>query len=151
MARIRSIHPGIFTDEAFMEASMAARIMVVGLWCEAWDDGVFEWKPAVLKARLFPVDNLDTKQLLSELEALNIIHAYSYLGKSYGVIRNFQKFQRPKKPNSSGALPVELEEYVGKPKGSQGSAPYDADEQFPTEAALIKPSSEPVPDRKSVV
>ena len=41
MARIRSVHPGLFTDEAFMGASSDARILMIGLWCQAWDDGVF--------------------------------------------------------------------------------------------------------------
>ena len=51
MSRIRSIHPGLFTDEAFMEASIPARMLIMGLWCEAWDDGVFEIKPLTIKAR----------------------------------------------------------------------------------------------------
>lgn len=32
MARIRSVHPGLYTDEAFMTLSMAARVLIVGLW-----------------------------------------------------------------------------------------------------------------------
>lgn len=31
MARIRSIHPGLFTDEAFASLSMAARVLLLGL------------------------------------------------------------------------------------------------------------------------
>lgn len=113
MARIRSIHPGIFTDEAFMSASAHARVLLIGLWCEAWDDGVFEWKPLTLKARIFPADNVDMAGLLAELVTLNVICQFNAKGKAYGAVRNFQKFQRPKKPNSSGVLTAEIAAYVG--------------------------------------
>lgn len=112
MARIRSIHPGLFTDEAFMTASTSARLLIVGIWTEAWDDGVFEWKPVSLKARLFPADNVNIASLLSELSDLNFIREFSVGDRKYGAIRNFRKFQRPKKPNSSDVLPDELRIYV---------------------------------------
>jgi hypothetical protein len=113
VSRIRSIHPGLFTDEAFMTASVHARMLVIGLWCEAFDDGVFEWKPLTLKARLFPVDAVDVPALLDEICGLEFIQRFEARGKPYGAIRNFRKFQRPKKPNSSGVLPDELQSYVG--------------------------------------
>lgn len=111
MARIRSIHPGLFTDEAFMTASPNARLLIIGIWTEAWDDGVFEWKPLTLKAKLFPVDNVDMGALLDELVSLDFVKQFE-AGKKYGAIRNFQKYQRPKKPNSSGVLPEALRAYV---------------------------------------
>lgn len=115
MARIRSIHPGIWTDEGFMALSAHARLLLIGLWNEAFDDGVFEWKPLTLKARIFPVDAVIVDDLLAEVEAVGFIRpAYSPDGeKRIGLIRNFQRFQRPKKPNSSGMLPDEWREYVG--------------------------------------
>jgi hypothetical protein len=32
MPRIRSVHPGLFTDEAFVTVSMAARVLLIGVW-----------------------------------------------------------------------------------------------------------------------
>jgi hypothetical protein len=113
MSRIRSIHPGIWTDEAFMSASAHARLLLLGIWTEAWDDGVFEWKPLTLKARIFPVDGVDVAALLAELETLQFIRRFQSGGKEYGAIRNFQKYQRPKKPNSSGVLPSNLTSWAG--------------------------------------
>lgn len=113
MSRIRSIHPGIFTDEAFMSASLAARMLVMGIWGQAWDDGVFEWKPLTLKARIFPVDSVDMTELLTELEGLSFICRFSANDRPYGAIRNFRKWQKPKMPNASGVLPEELRKYVG--------------------------------------
>lgn len=112
MARIRSIHPGLFTDEAFMSASACGRLMIIGIWCEAWDDGVFEWKPITLKAKIFPVDNVDTTEILAELERLSFVKKFTAGGKQFGAIRNFCKWQRPKKPNNSGVMTDELRTYV---------------------------------------
>jgi hypothetical protein len=113
MARIRSVHPGLFTDEAFMSASPLARLLMIGLWTEAWDDGVFEWKPIVIKARLFPADACDVVALLDELSALHVIKRVERSGKAWGLIRNFRKFQRPKKPNSSGIATADDVEFLG--------------------------------------
>lgn len=114
MARIRSIHPGIFTDEAFASASMAARMLLIGIWTEAYDDGVFEWKPLTLKMKIFPGDSVDINAVLSELEGLGFFRRYEFNGRQYAAVRNFQRYQRPKKPNSSGALPNSLLLYVGR-------------------------------------
>ena len=95
-----------------MSASPFARLMIIGIWGEAWDDGIFEWKPLTLKAKLFPVDSVDTVSLLEELERLQFIKRFSFDGKQYGAVRNFCKWQRPKKPNSSGVLTPELRTYV---------------------------------------
>lgn len=113
MARIRSVHPGLYTDEGFMAASMAAKVLIVGLWCQASDSGVFEWKPIVLKARLFPADAVDVAALLDELEQLGFIRQFEREGKAYGAIRNFRKFQKPKHPTPCKLLPPGWGPYVG--------------------------------------
>jgi hypothetical protein len=113
MSRIRSLHPGIFTDDAYMGLSLAARELVKGIWCEADDQGVFEWKPLTLKARIMPADMVDIPVLLDELTAGKFIQKYECGGHSYGAVRNFRRFQRPKKPNASYLLPRELRTYVG--------------------------------------
>lgn len=113
MARIRSVHPGLFTDEAFVSCSALARLLVIGLWTEADDQGVFEWKPVTLKMRILPVDNADVPAILAELETANLIRRFTVEGRQYGAVRNFCKFQRPKKPNSVHPLPSEFRTYVG--------------------------------------
>jgi len=113
MSRIRSIHPGLWTDEAFMSLSALGRLLYIGIWTEAFDDGVFEWKPLTLKAKLFPVDAVDVPALLGELVDAGVIARLEAHPKKPGVVRNFQRYQRPKKPNSSGMLPDEWREYVG--------------------------------------
>ncbi len=112
MARIRSIHPGLFTDESFVSCSPLARLLVLGLWTEADDQGVFEWKPVTLKMRLLPVDGADVSALLVEIADQNICRRFEADGKVYGAIRNFRKYQRPKSPNAIYPLPKDLRSYV---------------------------------------
>lgn len=113
MARIRSVHPGLFTDEAFVALSPLARLLVIGIWTECDDQGAFEWKPVTLKMRLLPVDNADVSALLAECEAANVVRRYTVGNREYGVVRNFRKYQRPKKPNSVHPIPDEFRTYVG--------------------------------------
>jgi hypothetical protein len=129
MARIRSVHPGLFTDEAFVSCGALARLLLIGLWTEADDQGVFEWKPITLKMRILPVDNVDVDALLDELSVLNVVRSYEHDGRKYGAIRNFRKYQRPKKPNSVHFIPPEFRTYVG----------------------LSAPSSEPEPVKETPV
>jgi len=113
MARIRSLHPGLFTDEAYMSLSMAARVLITGIWTEADDNGVFQWKPITLKARILPADNVDVPSLLAELARHDFINRFEHGGSVYGAVRNFRVYQRPKKPNYRFVLPDELRHYVG--------------------------------------
>jgi len=101
MARIRSIHPGILTDESFMtltvESPLAIALMI-GLWMEADDAGTFEWKPITLKARCLPAANTNVSDLLDALQSVEMVKRFEIDGKPYGVIRNFIKYQRPRDP-----------------------------------------------------
>lgn len=113
MARIRSIHPGFFTDEAIVSLSPQAQIFFVGLWTQCDDQGVFEWKPVTLKMRLLPATNADVPALLTELQAADVIRKAEVGASQLGFVRNFRKFQRPKKPNSLYPFPAEFRPYVG--------------------------------------
>lgn len=146
MARIRSIHPGIFTDDEYMALSFPARELIKGIWCECDDYGVFEWRPNTLKARILPADNVDVTSLLAELVKHRFCQSFDYDGKRYGAVRNFRKYQRPKKPTSSYPFPPQIRAYVGldgdgfppsgdnPPHGSEQSAskPHPVPHQFPT-------------------
>lgn len=113
MSRIRSIHPGIWTDEAFVSLSGMARLLFIGLWNECDDKGTFPWSPLQMKMRILPADNVDAGALLAEIEAAGCIMRYEIDGKSYGAVRNFCKFQRPKKPNNVHPISEPAAVYVG--------------------------------------
>jgi len=113
MSRIRSTHPEQWTDEDFVELSFAARLLTLAIRNECDDKGIFEWKPKRIKMRLFPCDNVDVKILLSELVEFNQCIQFEVDGKHYGAVRNFRKYQRPKKPNDIHPITDEMAEYVG--------------------------------------
>lgn len=112
MARIRSIHPGLFTDEAFAGLSMPARVLLLGLWTEADDQGIFEWKPITIKMRIMPVDNVDVPALLSELERSDVVKSFQQDGKAFGAVRNFCKYQKPKTPKYRPVKSADIRNYV---------------------------------------
>ena len=107
MARIRSTHPGQWTDERFVTCSPLARLLALAVRNEADDNGIFEWKPLTLKMRLFPADSCDVGELLQELEETEQVYRFTVRGKEYGIIRNFTKYQRPKKPTFTYPTPTE--------------------------------------------
>lgn len=116
MARIRSVHPGLFTDEAFMQLTVSAPLAVpllIGLWGEADDQGTFEWKPLTIKARILPAVPADVSPLLDALVEVGFIRRFEADGRAYGAIRNFRKWQRPEKPKVLHPLPDDLRSYVG--------------------------------------
>lgn len=113
MARIRSVHPGLFTDEAFVSLSEAAQILLIGIWTECDDQGAFEWKPITLRMRLRPTKDGSIEPLLGELAAANTVRRYEHEGREYGAVRNFRKYQKPKKPNKVHFMPPEFRTYVG--------------------------------------
>ena len=127
MARIRSVHPGLFTDEAWVSCSAMARILVIGLWTEADDQGVFEWKPIQLKMRILPADAADVSALLNEIEANGLIKRFVVDGKTLGAIRNFRRFQRPKTPSNTFDLTGEMRLYVGLPVADAPAFPQNGE------------------------
>lgn len=140
MARIRSIHPGLYTDDAFMMLSMGARMLLIGLWSHADDGGGFEWKPVVLKARVFPADNIDVTDLLEELVRNDVIQKYDFGDRSYGAVRNFGKWQRPKKPSRFVPMPEPVRNYCASKDICADTVPEPVTAECGT-------SSEPVPNQ----
>lgn len=141
MARIRSVHPGQNQDEDFVEMSAEARLVCILLRCEADDQGIFEWKPKGLKMRLIPGDDWDMAELLAEMVASNQVMEFSEGGKRYGAIRNFRKYQRPKKPNAIHPSTEQVAKYVGLKTDTDDTSSEPVPNQCPT-ASEIAPQME---------
>lgn len=124
MARIRSVHPGLFTDESFASCSPHAQVLFIGIWTECDDQGAFEWKPVTLKMRLLPVANVDCGALLDELAGHDMVKRVTHLGKTLGLVRNFCRFQRPKKPKAWHIIPDEYRTYVALDDASSEPQPH---------------------------
>jgi hypothetical protein len=146
MARIRSVHPGLFTDEAFVSLTPIARVLLIGIWTEADDMGAFEWKAIQLKMRILPVDNVDVSSIMAELDAVNVVSQYEVDGRKYGAIRNFGRFQRPKKPNSIHPMPSEWRRYACTER--HGSEPDEDEGGSGSEPKVVKEA--PVPKKSEL-
>lgn len=94
MARIRSVKPEFWTDEALAECSPIARLLFVGTWTFADDKGNLDRSARQLKAQVFPYDALDCEPLILELIAQRLLVEYDAEGKKFLHIRNFDKHQK---------------------------------------------------------
>ena len=147
MARIRSIHPGFFTDEAMVTLSPQAQVFLFGIWTQCDDQGVFEWKPITLKMRVLPAANVDVSTLLSELESADAIKKVERGGAQYGLVRNFRKYQRPKSPNAIHPMCPEWRNYVGL-TATNGETAGDNEDPFPEKGEIPPQMEEGGEERK---
>jgi hypothetical protein len=158
MSRIRSLHPGLFSDEAFASLPMAARMLLMGIWTEADDHGIFEWKPFTLKMKIFPAEAFtaaDIEQMMVQIASANCIHKFEDDGKAYAAVRNFSVYQRPRFPTYRYPFPEWCRNYVGIGRRKAGS---DEDHTRGTEElqepsgrtteAVQEPSRSPTENRR---
>jgi hypothetical protein len=142
MAKIRSIHPGLFIDDAFMELSIPARLLLIGIWTQCDDRGIFEWRPRSLKAAIFPGDTIDVGPLLHELEREEFVKPFDGNGKEYGAARNFRRYQSPKRCTYRHPFPAWVPSYVAF-KGSDEEAATPSEHPHGTTAAPSEPPHGP--------
>jgi hypothetical protein len=101
MARIRSIKPDFWTDEKIVELSAFARLLFIGLWNFADDDGRMVYSPKKIKMQVFPADNLDISELFEEIRRESLISVYVVDGVEYLQIKNFALHQKIDKRTTS--------------------------------------------------
>ncbi len=103
MPRIRTIKPQFWLDEHLGSICRDARLLYIGLWNLADDQGVFEYRPARIKAQLFPYDSDisgdNIGQWLQILENTGDIVRFSSNGSSFGYIPTFLKHQHIENPS----------------------------------------------------
>lgn len=104
--RARNIKPGFFKDEDLVECSIPARLLATGLWMLADREGRLMDKPKQIKMEIFPADNIDVEQLLSELDTHKHIQRYEISGVKYIQIRGFNKHQSPHFTEKPSLIPA---------------------------------------------
>jgi hypothetical protein len=144
MARIRSIKPEFFIDEDLQDMEAAhpgayCMLVYAGLWGHCSKEGVFEYKPRVLKLSILPFLDFSMADTLALLEGAGFIRRFAVDGKEYAVIPSFEKHQRisgkeatfsPKFPSPPPSQPADKPEATpdrereapGKHRGSTGEA-----------------------------
>jgi len=91
MPKIRGIKPEFWTDEDIVDLSLPARLLFIGLWNLACDNGHVTDKPKQIKMRILPADDVDVDLLLDELADNGRIDRKA----GTVTIRNFAKHQKP--------------------------------------------------------
>ncbi len=105
MARIRSIKPEFWTDEKVVGLSPLARLVFIGLWNFADDEGRADYSPMRLKMQILPADDADMPLLLGEIRGAGLIVVYSVDNKEYFEICGFSKHQKIDKRSASKRPP----------------------------------------------
>lgn len=89
MAKMRGYKPEFFTDDKVVTLSVYARLLFLGMWSQACDNGHLEDKPLQLKMRLLPMDDVDVDELLDEIAATGMLTR----GDGLIAVRNLTKHQ----------------------------------------------------------
>jgi hypothetical protein len=90
LGKMRGIKPDIWTDESFVEVTPLARLLFIGLWGFACDNGHIENKPRQIKMRVLPADECDVADLVAELVGVGLV----VNDGDYLVVPNFSKHQK---------------------------------------------------------
>lgn len=91
MAKIRGVKPDYWTDEDIVELTLPARLLLIGLWNYACDNGHLQDKPKQIKMRIMPGDDVSATELLAELEQKRrIVRAGGWI-----TIPNLTHHQKP--------------------------------------------------------
>lgn len=96
MARKRQIDPGIWLDEAFMELSVPARLLFIGMISLADDEGRLKAGPQYLKAAIFPSDSTTVKHVQGwreEITSTHIAQLYSVDAQTFIWLPKFTEHQ----------------------------------------------------------
>lgn len=93
MPKIRGVKPDYWTDEAIVDLTIPARLLFVGLWNYACDNGHLQDKSKQIKMRLLPADDVNVAELLRELES----HGRIERRDGWIIVPNFTKHQKPDK------------------------------------------------------
>nr|DAL53607.1 MAG TPA_asm: replisome organizer [Bacteriophage sp.] len=105
MARKRMIDPGIWQSEDFSKLSTLAKLVFIGLFSLADDEGRGRSNPVYLKSTLFPYEegirSADIDKTLSEISSNMSVIFYTCDGSSYYSLYNWNTWQKIDRPSES--------------------------------------------------
>jgi hypothetical protein len=111
MARIRTIKPEFWEDEKIAGLPIPCRLFFIGIWNFADDFGVVRGNPSILKAKIFPYDDLKVSEIegwIKDLVHYRMIVPITHNNESYYVIRTFQSHQMIDKRYQKCILPKDI-------------------------------------------
>ena len=108
MAKIRTIKPGFFTSEDVSALPLRARLTWIGLWTHCDDYGRAKDNVKLIKAAIWPLDDVSLKDIESDLALLHDagrIVRYEVAGRAYLVVTAWPDHQRIARPAASKLPP----------------------------------------------
>lgn len=113
MARKRMISPEIWESEDFSELSTLAKLVFIGLFSNADDEGRGKANPAYIKSTLFRYEEkmriTDIETTLDEIALHMSIIFYTYDYREYYQLTNWDAWQKVDKPQKSKIKPYNSE------------------------------------------
>lgn len=103
MARIRTVKPEFFTSDDICSLTPLARLLYIGLWCEADRDGRMAWTPRAFKRRYLPDDQCDIEALCGEIVKRGLVVLY---GDGLAYIPRFLDHQHINPRETPSVLPA---------------------------------------------
>lgn len=137
MARIRTIKPTFFTSEDVSVLPLRARLTWIGLWTHCDDSGRAKDNARLIKAAIWPLDDMSLGQVEEDLSTLadhGRIVRYEVGGQRFLEVTNWSEHQKISRPtpskipapslNAHGEL-SEASSQEGKGREGKGSEPAD--------------------------
>lgn len=97
MARIRTIKPEFWEDEKVADLPIEARLLFIGMWNFADDNGVFPDSTKWIKAKVFPYDTSLSDHIVTTWVNLmvenHMLNRFEFDGKNFLIIRTFSDHQ----------------------------------------------------------
>ena len=97
MARIRTIKPEFWEDEKLAKLPVYARLLFIGTWNFADDNGALLANPVLMKSHIFPYEDIGISTISEWIDMLvenGMLIRTTYNGKDYLVIRKFLIHQK---------------------------------------------------------
>lgn len=142
MPRIRSIKPEFFTSEVVCSLPLRARLTWIGLWTHCDNFGRCKDNSKLIKAAVWPLDDVSIKDIESDLNTLadcRLIVRYTVAGKPYLAIANWTEHQygankgEPKWPG-----PHEADPCLEKSGQDLDESESDSDQSGPNQGSGVR-------------
>ena len=95
---MRTVKPEFWVDDKVVDLSLLAKLLYIGMWNFADDDGYIEDSARRIKRQIFPDNDYDVSAALGELVDMGMLRRYkSDQGPVLHIVR-FKDHQRPQHP-----------------------------------------------------
>ena len=111
MARIRTIKPEFWEDEKLAKLPVYARLLFIGTWNFADDNGALLANPVLMKSHIFPYEDIGISTISEWIDMLvenGMLIRTTYNGKDYLVIRKFLIHQKINRKSIRINIPLQV-------------------------------------------